>query len=119
MNSFIMHDCPADIILTIGVLTYQGKENQITLLLNTSDDWGENLKMDDLQKTFGVIPGRFIKAMLDDREAVGYKLQKYKIIDGRPISTMKSDFFFKLGSRFRRSHVDSDGCIQVYPEDRI
>lgn len=119
MYSLTIHDCPADTMFDICILTTDHTERHVTLLLDSSDDWSPITYRDDLLDVFGFLGRAILKDIIDVPEIIAFRIQRFEFVGGQPTDTLKTKPFYRDGSRFRLANVDKRGNVTFLPEDEI
>lgn len=118
-NDLLIKDNPADLVVHVIVVDYDGNERRVTILLDSSDDWSPPVESKEIAASIGFFGAAIFRAIQDDLTVKIFYVEAFQIINGTTQDFCKLRPFVRDGTRFRRAAIHKDGTIDFLPEDEI
>lgn len=116
-NDLLIKNNPADMIVLVTTLDYDGTEKSITVLYNSADNWSGVVLSNDKYDTLGFFGSIVYKAIESDPKVKMFFIEYFQIINGEAVDFPKLKPYVRDGKRFRKATVYKDGTINFLDND--
>jgi len=118
-NDLLIHDNPADLILSVTALNYDDTEKEVTLLFNSCDDWSSTVDNNEIIQILGFWGSMVIVWLQQDINIKCLLVSFHQIIKGQSQELGRLRPFVRDGKRYRKGIINRDGTITFDDRDEL
>lgn len=118
-NDLLIKNNPADLILLVNALNYDGTEKSVTLLFNSCDDWTSTVINNTNAAILGFWGVMVIRWLEQDINIKCLFVSFHQIVNGESNDLGKLRPLVRDGKRYKKGIINRDGSITFDNDDEV
>ncbi len=118
-KDLLIHDNPADLILSVHAINYDGTEKEVTLLFNSCDDWSSTVDNNEIGRILGFWGSMVIVWLQQDINIKCLLVSFHQVVNGNTKDLAFLRPFVRDGKRYRKGTISRDGNITFDKEHEL